>query len=633
MKSIKGQPLRTFIKFIRCSGITVCTLLASVGSVDAQPKAAAPTVVYNPATAKSVGLVPFLDPWASARDRWWDVSNDRKRQLNAFLDGSQTFTYRHGQVTLSYEPNPNVPYFVGHIKARGLKPNFAYQIKLVGKPQRGSRGFGTLGDDVGNERLGYAGRWWCDSYHSTQTNFDDSHYENFYKKATPGTEHNIYGYIYTGMFVTDRLGNASLDFTGSSSYHVTWASWQSGIKDVEDHKSPFSVQGGLIKSNPTTYYGYGSAAPLTSARLYYEYEGFGRPRDNVQLAPGTYNCRLLLTEESFHSSATSSGGYWKSVLTSEDFSYNSANQPSPDTNMANDIVFTVAAPSAPAAPASLTATGYDSRVELSWTASPGASSYSIKRSTTAGGPYATLATGATSTTYNDTFVPGGATVVNGTTYYYVVTASNTFGEGAASTEAFATPQAPPAPASPANLTATAVSNQRIDLTWTDTANNEGGFKIWRTLEGQPFNEEKDLIKGLGPNVQSYSDSGLMEASIYHYRVRAYNAGGDSELSNIASAITQVGPSLPTAPMNLQATPGSRLIALRWTDSSNNENGFRIERSMDGQVFTPLAVVGAGIVSYTNSGLKSNVPYFYRVLAYNDAGNSQYSNTISAKAGR
>ncbi|MBP2633089.1 MAG: hypothetical protein H6Q70_3717 [Firmicutes bacterium] len=85
------------------------------------------------------------------------------------------------------------------------------------------------------------------------------------------------------------------------------------------------------------------------------------------------------------------------------------------------------------APTNLTATAGDSEVTLSWTAVDGATSYIVKRSTTSGGTYTTIASDVTGTSYVDT------SVTNGTTYYYVVTAVNAEGESNNSNEASATP--------------------------------------------------------------------------------------------------------------------------------------------------------------------------------------------------
>src|SRR5437773_2005899 len=71
-------------------------------------------------------------------------------------------------------------------------------------------------------------------------------------------------------------------------------------------------------------------------------------------------------------------------------------------------------PSAPAAPTGLAATPGNAQVALSWNASSGATSYNVKRSTTSGSGYTNIATGVAATSFTDTGL------VNGTTYYYVV---------------------------------------------------------------------------------------------------------------------------------------------------------------------------------------------------------------------
>ena len=87
----------------------------------------------------------------------------------------------------------------------------------------------------------------------------------------------------------------------------------------------------------------------------------------------------------------------------------------------------------PLNPANLTAVAGLKSVVLNWNGAALATGYSVKRSTTAGGPYTTIATSLTVTNYKDTAVTGG------TTYYYVVSATNGSGESANSNEAFATP--------------------------------------------------------------------------------------------------------------------------------------------------------------------------------------------------
>ncbi len=82
---------------------------------------------------------------------------------------------------------------------------------------------------------------------------------------------------------------------------------------------------------------------------------------------------------------------------------------------------------------------------------------------------------------------------------------------------------------------------------------------------------------------------------------------------------------------MSATPVSTSqINLSWTDNSSNEDGFKLERSTDGTTFTPIALVGANVTTFANTGLGRNKRYYYRVRATNASGNSSYSNTASAR---
>jgi len=90
---------------------------------------------------------------------------------------------------------------------------------------------------------------------------------------------------------------------------------------------------------------------------------------------------------------------------------------------------------APATPAGLSGTSPSGcEIDLSWTASTGATTYNIKRSTVNGGPYQTVATAVTGTSYSD------STLASSTPYYYVISAVNIYGESANSAQAAATTQ-------------------------------------------------------------------------------------------------------------------------------------------------------------------------------------------------
>ncbi len=71
---------------------------------------------------------------------------------------------------------------------------------------------------------------------------------------------------------------------------------------------------------------------------------------------------------------------------------------------------------------------------------------------------------------------------------------------------------------------------------------------------------------------------------------------------------------------------STRIDLTWADNSDNEDGFKVERSLSGVAgFAQIATVGANVTSYSDTGLEPGTPYGYRVRAYNAAGSSAYSN--------
>jgi acid phosphatase type 7 len=74
---------------------------------------------------------------------------------------------------------------------------------------------------------------------------------------------------------------------------------------------------------------------------------------------------------------------------------------------------------------------------------------------------------------------------------------------------------------------------------------------------------------------------------------------------------------------------SSQINLSWQDKSNNETGFKIERSTDGRTFAQISAVGVNVTTYADTGLAASTKYYYRVLAYSSGGNSKYSNMVNA----
>jgi len=107
-------------------------------------------------------------------------------------------------------------------------------------------------------------------------------------------------------------------------------------------------------------------------------------------------------------------------------------------------------------------------------------------------------------------------------------------------------------------------------------------------------------------------------------------GVDCDYALVVSGVSVAPPLPPLAPTGLTATAaGANRVDLAWTDNSNNETSFEIERSLDGVNFVPAGSVGADITTLADTGLSSNTTYSYRVYANNAAGASGYSNVASA----
>jgi fibronectin type 3 domain-containing protein len=166
-----------------------------------------------------------------------------------------------------------------------------------------------------------------------------------------------------------------------------------------------------------------------------------------------------------------------------------------------------------AAPASPVATSGNNQVALSWSAVTGASTYLVKRSTTSGGPYASIGT-VTTTSFTDT------TAVNGTTYYYVIVAANALGEGIASTPLTSTPQ-PALPATPVGLAGNGWIGAN-SLNWTSVSGATSYTVKRSTTSGSGY---ANIATGLTTN--AYTDANTINGTTYYYVVSATNTAGSS----------------------------------------------------------------------------------------------------------
>lgn len=150
----------------------------------------------------------------------------------------------------------------------------------------------------------------------------------------------------------------------------------------------------------------------------------------------------------------------------------------------------------------------------------GETGYVLERKT-GGGAYSQIASlPANTASYTDTGL------ADGTLYFYRLKAFNDIpADGSFAETSGATLISPPT-----GLTATAVSNTNVLLTWTDTSGSESGYKI----ERRTFNTAFAEIATVGANATSYNDLTVSGSTRYFYRVRAFNATGNSAYSNEVS---------------------------------------------------------------------------------------------------
>ncbi len=172
---------------------------------------------------------------------------------------------------------------------------------------------------------------------------------------------------------------------------------------------------------------------------------------------------------------------------------------------------------APTVPTSLTAIGGLKSIILSWYGSAGAASYNVKRSLTAGGPYTTVATGVTATNYKDTAVTAG------TTYYYVVSATNSTGESVNSNEASAAALASSKPVAYWRFEeGAALLGTHVNGTVPDSAGNNNTLMTALTDDSAPTYRASNPGNPANPFAVNAVSVDFTEAASLNYPLRELN---------------------------------------------------------------------------------------------------------------
>ncbi len=182
------------------------------------------------------------------------------------------------------------------------------------------------------------------------------------------------------------------------------------------------------------------------------------------------------------------------------------------------------------------------------------------------------------------------------------------------------------PVRPANLILTKISDTAINLLWDDSSSNETNFEVWRK-ENSDGNYK--LHKTLPPNSISTDDYGLSSSVSYFYKVRAINEFGNSEYSN---EVGTGGASSPDTPSDLLGEPlGASKILLSWKDNSSRELGFKVQwKNPQNDAWQLKGIVTRNTTQFTDENLSAGTSYTYRVAAYGNTFQSNWSDSIQVR---
>ncbi len=256
-------------------------------------------------------------------------------------------------------------------------------------------------------------------------------------------------------------------------------------------------------------------------------------------------------------------------------------------------------PIGPPVPTGLAPTAGNSQVTLNWAASAGATGYNIKRALTSGGPYTVIGT-TVGTSYTDN------TVTNGTTYYYVVSATNGLGESVDSSQVTAIPSVLPSTTTLASsLGATGAYGSTV--TFTATVAVTGG-----PATGTVTFKDGVTVLGTGALSAGATTFATSTLAMGAHSITATYGGDTTFATSVSSAFAY---SVTAKPVTITGVTASNKVYDNTTTATLS--GGAVSGVVSGETVTVVA--GTGTFASANAGTRAVTATGYSLGGAN-AGN-------------
>ncbi|MBI5021887.1 MAG: fibronectin type III domain-containing protein [Ignavibacteriales bacterium] len=154
------------------------------------------------------------------------------------------------------------------------------------------------------------------------------------------------------------------------------------------------------------------------------------------------------------------------------------------------------------------------------------------------------------------------------------------------------------------------------LSWQTSTNAESYDVYLDTINPPALLIDSNLL------ITSFQYLNLRGNTSYYWKVVAKNSAGTIVSQNAPWKFTTATPPMQPTDLNANAISTTQ-IDLTWIDNSSDENGYRVYRSssIGGSYVSVSGDLSSNTITYNDTGLSVNTQYFYRVVAFNDIGES------------